>query len=91
VPAHDGRDYDFASKFKLPVIPVVEGGDVTKEVYTGSGPHINSDFLNGMNKKDAIKTIVEWLEEHKVGTKKVNYRLRDWLFSRQRYWGEPIP
>ncbi len=91
VPAHDDRDYEFASKFQLPIIPVIEGGDVSKEVYTGDGIHINSGFLNGLDKKQAIAKIIEWLREEKVGDKKVNYRLRDWLFSRQRYWGEPIP
>ncbi len=91
VPAHDERDYEFAVKFELPIIEVVAGGDVTKEPYTGDGEHVNSDFLNGLNKEDGIKTMIEWLEEKGVGTKKVTFRLRDWLFSRQRYWGEPIP
>ncbi|WP_102690996.1 leucine--tRNA ligase [Rummeliibacillus pycnus] len=91
VPAHDERDYEFAKQFNLPIIPVLEGGDVTKEAFTEDGPHINSDFLNGLNKPEGIKKAIEWLEENKVGEKKVSYRLRDWLFSRQRYWGEPIP
>ncbi|KRL03135.1 leucyl-tRNA synthetase [Liquorilactobacillus capillatus DSM 19910] len=91
VPAHDSRDFEFATKFNLPIIPVIEGGNVTKEAYTGDGQHINSDFLNGMDKEEAIATIIDWLKEHCVGNEKVNYRLRDWLFSRQRYWGEPIP
>ncbi|WP_110927306.1 leucine--tRNA ligase [Bacillus massiliglaciei] len=91
VPAHDERDYEFAVKFSLPIIEVVAGGDVTKEAYTGDGEHVNSDFLNGMNKEDAIQSMINWLEEKGIGTKKVTYRLRDWLFSRQRYWGEPIP
>ena len=91
VPAHDERDYEFAVKFELPIIEVVAGGDVTKEPYTGDGEHVNSDFLNGLNKEDGIKTMIEWLEEKGIGTKKVTFRLRDWLFSRQRYWGEPIP
>ncbi|MFT9372891.1 leucine--tRNA ligase [Liquorilactobacillus hordei] len=91
VPAHDDRDYEFASKFGLPIIPVIEGGDISKEAYTGDGVHINSDFLNGLDKKQAIDKITDWMREKKVGDKKVNYRLRDWLFSRQRYWGEPIP
>ncbi|MED3764850.1 leucine--tRNA ligase [Ureibacillus sp. FSL K6-8385] len=91
VPAHDQRDYEFAKKFDLPIIPVVEGGNIEQEAYTGDGPHINSDFLNGLGKEDAIKKVIEWLEEKGVGEKKVSYRLRDWLFSRQRYWGEPIP
>ena len=91
VPAHDERDHEFAQKFDLPIVQVIEGGDVQKEAYTGDGVHINSDFLNGMDKDEAIDTINNWLEENGVGEKKVNYRLRDWLFSRQRYWGEPIP
>lgn len=91
VPAHDERDHEFAQKFDLPIVQVIEGGDVQKEAYTGDGVHINSDFLNGMDKEEAIDAINNWLEENRVGEKKVNYRLRDWLFSRQRYWGEPIP
>lgn len=91
VPAHDERDHEFAQKFDLPIVQVIEGGDVQKEAYTGDGVHINSDFLNGMDKGEAIDAINNWLEENGVGEKKVNYRLRDWLFSRQRYWGEPIP
>ncbi|MBB3906993.1 leucine--tRNA ligase [Anoxybacteroides rupiense] len=91
VPAHDERDYEFAKKFNLPIKEVVAGGDVTKEAYTGDGEHMNSGFLNGLNKEEAIKKMIEWLEENGKGEKKVSYRLRDWLFSRQRYWGEPIP
>lgn len=91
VPAHDQRDYEFATKFKIDIIPVLAGGDITKEAFTGDGLHINSDFLNGLNKEDAIHKMISWLEEHKVGTKKVNYKLREWIFARQRYWGEPIP
>lgn len=91
VPAHDERDYEFAKKFDLPIIPVIEGGNVEQEAYTGEGKHINSDFLNGLNKEDAIAKAIAWLEEKGIGAKKVNYRLRDWTFSRQRYWGEPIP
>lgn len=91
VPAHDERDHEFAQKFDLPIVQVIEGGNVQKEAYTGDGVHINSDFLNGMDKEEAIDAINNWLEENGVGEKKVNYRLRDWLFSRQRYWGEPIP
>ena len=91
VPAHDTRDYEFATKFGLEIIPVLEGGDVSKEAFTGDGLHINSDFLNGLNKQDAISKIIKWLEENKIGTKKVNYKLREWIFARQRYWGEPIP
>ena len=91
VPAHDERDYEFAKKFDLPIIPVIEGGNTEQEAYTGEGKHINSDFLNGLNKEDAIAKAIAWLEEKGIGAKKVNYRLRDWTFSRQRYWGEPIP
>ncbi len=91
VPAHDERDYEFAKQFDLPIKEVVAGGDVEKEAYTGDGEHVNSDFLNGLNKEEAIEKIIAWLEEKGIGTKKVTYRLRDWLFSRQRYWGEPIP
>ncbi|WP_102274206.1 leucine--tRNA ligase [Cytobacillus massiliigabonensis] len=91
VPGHDERDYEFAKQFDLPIIEVVSGGDVQKEAYTGDGEHVNSGFLNGMNKEDAIEKMIAWLEEKEIGTKKVTYRLRDWLFSRQRYWGEPIP
>ncbi len=91
VPGHDERDFEFAQKFDLPIIEVVTGGDVTKEAYTGDGKHVNSDFLNGLGKDEAIKKAIEWLEKNGKGSKKVTYRLRDWLFSRQRYWGEPIP
>lgn len=91
VPAHDERDYEFAKEFGLEIIPVLEGGDIEKEAFTGDGAHMNSDFLNGLNKEDGIQKAIEWLEEKGVGEKKISYRLRDWLFSRQRYWGEPIP
>ena len=91
VPAHDERDYEFATKFGIEIIPVIDGGDISKEAYTGDGLHINSDFLNGLNKEDAINTMIEWVEDKKIGTKKVNYKLREWIFARQRYWGEPIP
>ncbi|MEC0272149.1 MULTISPECIES: leucine--tRNA ligase [Peribacillus] len=91
VPAHDERDYEFAVKFELPIKEVVAGGDVTSEAYTGDGLHVNSEFLDGLNKEEAISTMIKWLEEKEIGTKKITYRLRDWLFSRQRYWGEPIP
>ncbi len=91
VPAHDERDYEFAKKFDLPIKEVVAGGDITKEAYTGDGEHVNSGFLNGLGKAEAIAKMIDWLEEKGVGERKVTYRLRDWLFSRQRYWGEPIP
>ncbi|MBQ4249467.1 MAG: leucine--tRNA ligase, partial [Clostridia bacterium] len=93
VPAHDERDYDFAKAFDLPIIEVVAGGDVSKEAYVdiANGVMINSGFLDGMKVQDAIKTIIEWLHEKKLGEPKVNFKLRDWVFSRQRYWGEPIP
>lgn len=90
VPAHDQRDYEFAKTFDLPIIPVVDA-DVSEEAYTGDGAHINSDFLNGLEQEAAIEKMLGWLEEKGIGHKEVNYRLRDWLFSRQRYWGEPIP
>ena len=91
VPAHDERDYEFASKFDLKIIPVLEGGDVSKEAYIGDGKHINSGFLDGLNKEDAFKKMIDWLEEKKLGNAKVNYKLREWIFARQRYWGEPVP
>lgn len=91
VPGHDERDYEFAQKFALPIREVVAGGNIAKEAYTGDGEHVNSGFLDGLNKADAIQKMIAWLEEKGIGTKKVTYRLRDWLFSRQRYWGEPIP
>ena len=91
VPAHDQRDYEFAKKFDIDIIQVLEGGDISTEAYTGDGLHINSEFLNGLNKEDSINKIIEWLESNKIGNKKVNYKLREWIFARQRYWGEPIP
>ena len=91
VPAHDERDYAFATKFGLDIIPVLEGGDVSKEAFTGDGLHINSDFLNGLDKETAINKMISWLEEKGIGKKHVNYKLREWIFARQRYWGEPIP
>ena len=95
VPAHDTRDYEFAKKFNLPIVQVVDGEnvDLSKEAFTdvATGKLINSDFLNGLEVKDAKKTVIEYLEKNKIGTKKVNYKLRDWVFSRQRYRGEPIP
>ncbi|WP_332374037.1 leucine--tRNA ligase [Lactococcus cremoris] len=91
VPAHDERDWEFAKVYGLEILPVVEGGNVEEAVYTEDGPHINSEFLNGLDKAQAIEKAIEFLEEKKIGKKKITYRLRDWLFSRQRYWGEPIP
>ena len=91
VPAHDQRDYEFASKFGIEIIPVLEGGDISKEAFTEDGLHINSDFLDGLDKETAIKKMIEYLEFNKIGKKKINYKLREWIFARQRYWGEPIP
>ncbi len=91
VPAHDTRDYEFARKFNLEIIPVLQGGNVEIEAFTGDGVHINSAFLNGLNKEDGLKTMNEWLVDHGCGEAKITFKLRDWLFSRQRYWGEPIP
>ena len=92
VPAHDQRDYDFAKKFNIPIIQVIKGGDISKEAYTGDGEMINSGVLNGFtNKKDSINKMIEYLEEQGIGKKSVNYRIRDWIFARQRYWGEPVP
>ncbi|MBQ7753419.1 MAG: leucine--tRNA ligase [Treponema sp.] len=92
VPAHDTRDWDFAKKFNLPIIEVLKSEvDVQKQAWTEDGIHVNSEFLDGLNKADAIAKMLEWLAEKGVGKKAVNYKLRDWIFSRQRYWGEPIP
>ena len=91
VPAHDERDYAFAKKFGLEIIQVLEGGDISTEAYVGDGLHINSGFLDGMNKQDSIDKMIAWLEERNLGTKKINYKLREWIFARQRYWGEPMP
>ena len=92
VPAHDDRDWDFAKKFNLPIIEVLKSEvDVQQQAWTQDGIHVNSEFLDGLNKKDAIAKMLEFLEEKKIGRKAINYKLRDWVFSRQRYWGEPIP
>ena len=91
VPAHDTRDYAFAKKFGIKIIPVIEGGDISKEAYTGDGVHINSGVLDGLGKEDAINTCLKYLEDNHIGKKTTNYRLQDWIFSRQRFWGEPIP
>ena len=91
VPAHDERDYAFAKKFNLDIIPVLEGGDIENEAYVLDGLHINSEFLNGLNKEDAIDKMISFLEEKGIGKKRINYRLREWIFARQRYWGEPVP
>ena len=91
VPAHDERDWEFAKKFGIDIIPVLEGGNIEEAAYTEDGLHINSDWLDGLGKQEAIDKMIAWLEENKCGEKKISYKLRDWLFSRQRYWGEPIP
>ncbi len=95
VPAHDERDYEFAKKFNIPIIQVLKEEnsdiDLNECAMTGDGTHINSEFLDGLNKEDAIEKMIGWLEEHGVGKKQINYRLREWIFARQRYWGEPIP
>ena len=91
VPAHDQRDYEFASKFGIEITPVLEGGDISKEAFVGDGKHINSDFLNGLDKETAIQKMIDYLEINHIGKKKINYKLREWIFARQRYWGEPIP
>lgn len=91
VPAHDQRDYDFAKVFNLPVIQVLEGGDISEKAWEEDGAHINSEFLNGMNKEDGMRAAIDYAVKHGFGRAKVNFKLRDWVFSRQRYWGEPIP
>ena len=91
VPAHDTRDYEFAKKFGMEIIPVLDGGNVEAEAFTEDGLHINSGFLDGLNKEDAINKMLDYLEERNLGKRKANYKMRDWVFSRQRFWGEPIP
>ncbi len=91
VPAHDQRDYDFARAFDLPIVQVLEGGDISEKAWEEDGAHINSGFMDGMNKKDGMRAAIDYAAEHGFGRSKVNYKLRDWVFSRQRYWGEPIP
>lgn len=91
VPAHDERDYAFAKKFGLDIIPVLEGGDISKEAFVLDGVHINSDFINGLGKEEAINKMLNYLVKNNIGKKQVNYKLQDWIFSRQRFWGEPIP
>ncbi|MCC2686884.1 MAG: leucyl-tRNA synthetase, partial [Paenibacillaceae bacterium] len=91
VPGHDQRDWEFAKQFDLPIIEVVQGGDISQEAYAGDGVHVNSSILDGLRNEQAIATMIAWLEQHGKGSGKTTYRLRDWLFSRQRYWGEPIP
>ena len=90
VPAHDQRDYEFAKKYDLEIVPVLEG-DISNEAFTGDGIHINSDFLDGLNKEEGINKMNAWLEEQNIGKKEINFKLRDWIFARQRYWGEPFP
>ena len=91
VPAHDERDYEFAKKFNIPIIEVLKGGDITKEAYTQDGVHVNSGFLDGLDKEEAIDKMIAWLEEKGIGSRKVNYKFREWIFARQRYWGEHVP
>lgn len=91
VPAHDQRDYDFAKVFNLPIIQVLDGGDISQKAYEEDGPHINSGFLNGLNKEDGMRKAIDYAVQNGFGHAKVNFKLRDWVFSRQRYWGEPIP
>ena len=91
VPAHDSRDYEFAKKFNIEIIQVLEGGDISKEAYEGDGTHINSGFLNGLDKQTAISKMIDFLKEKGIGSKKIQYKFREWIFARQRYWGEPVP
>ncbi len=91
VPAHDQRDFDFAKKYDLPIIPVLEGGNLDEKAHEEDGVHINSEFLNGLGKEEGIESAIKWLEDKKIGKKEIKFKLRDWIFSRQRYWGEPFP
>lgn len=91
VPAHDKRDYEFAKKFNIDIIEVISGSDISKDYYEGDGIHINSEFLNGLNEEDAINKMIEYLKENNIGEKGIQYKIKDWAFNRQRYWGEPIP
>jgi len=91
VPGHDERDWEFAKKYDLPIVAVLEGGNIEEEAFTGDGIHINSGFLDGLGKTESIQKAIDWLEEKGLGKKEINYKLRDWIFSRQRYWGEPFP
>jgi len=91
VPAHDERDYEFAKKYDLPIVEVIKGGDITKEAYIDDGKLVNSEMLNGLNVKEATNKIIKWLEDKELGKAAINYKFRDWIFSRQHYWGEPIP
>ena len=91
VPAHDQRDWEFAKTYNISMVPVLKGGNIKKEAFVGDGKHINSGFLNGLGKQEAIDKAIEWLTENRCGKSQVNYKLRDWIFSRQRYWGEPFP
>jgi len=91
VPAHDQRDWDFAKKYNLEIIPVVEGGNIAEEAFSGDGKHINSEILNGLDNEQAKEKMIKWLEDNNLGKKSTKYRLREWIFARQRYWGEPMP
>jgi leucyl-tRNA synthetase len=91
VPGHDQRDWEFAKNYDLEIVEVLKGGDLEKEAFEGDGIHVNSGFIDGLNKEDAIAKITDWLEQRNLGKKEINYKLRDWVFSRQRYWGEPFP
>jgi leucyl-tRNA synthetase len=91
VPAHDQRDWDFANQFNIEIIPVIDGGNINEGAYDGDGKHINSAFMDGLNKTEAIDATIKWLEDNNIGKSKVTYKIREWIFARQRYWGEPIP